>query len=636
MDKRILLLILLLWLIKPIGAQDFMHAAVFIPDTLKQNADAVIRFHNTEITRLSAGKAKVTVQYAVTVLNKNGQSDAWLAVYYDGHRKVKHIKGRYYNAMGFKIDKVENDDIKDYSSYPDFTFFSDSRVKSIKPVMNQYPYTAEYEYELQLDGLVGFDVWMPVRAQGISLEKAGLVFKSDADLPVRYKAENAEFDFQETDDGGKITYQWKIQHIPAYEQEPFMPPLLSILPYVMLAPVAFKYDETRGNFENWENYGQWVNELLQDRDNLSKEAQEKILNLVGDDDDIEERIRKIYGYVQQNTRYVNISLGIGGFQPLKAMDVDNTGYGDCKALTNYTKALLKLAGIESFYSEIGNGKERAELFPDFSSINQTNHVILCVPAGDDTLWLECTNQNIPCGYVGAGNANRRAVLVTGGGGRLVNTPRYNEPDNLTLTTVQADINEKGNLNCSVIFDYKGLACDKIYYLMNSSAREQKEWLLSYLLPDQVIIEDYAFLDTFADIYSNRLNLKITAENYTTVIGRRMMVEPNIFNQYISGITKRPDRRFDLFVQQGYTEIDTAVIGMPELYRIEYLPENVSVVCSLGNYSISYDTAGENLHVARSLVIKQGTYPKESYDEVHAFFNTIAENDTRKVVLIRKE
>ena len=62
--------------------------------------------------------------------------------------------------------------------------------------------------------------------------------------------------------------------------------------------------------------------------------------------------------MQSRTRYASIQLGIGGYKPAPAMEVSEKGYGDCKGLTNYMSALLKEAGITSYYTWVKSGANR--------------------------------------------------------------------------------------------------------------------------------------------------------------------------------------------------------------------------------------------------------------------------------------
>lgn len=80
-----------------------------------------------------------------------------------------------------------------------------------------------------------------------------------------------------------------------------------------------------------------------------------------------------------------------------AKDVDRLGYGDCKALTNYTRALPQVVGVPSYYTIIYGDRQRRDLHQDFVSM-QGNHAILAVPVKDQIYWLECTSQVHPFGF----------------------------------------------------------------------------------------------------------------------------------------------------------------------------------------------------------------------------------------------
>src|SRR5690606_4540730 len=103
--------------------------------------------------------------------------------------------------------------------------------------------------------------------------------------------------------------------------------------------------------------------------------------------------------------------------------VEKTGYGDCKALSNYMVALLGSVGIKGYYSLIMAGENFTPLQTDFPS-SQFNHVVVAVPNGSDTLWLECTSQTQPFGYLGSFTDDRYALMILDDGATLVKTGSY--------------------------------------------------------------------------------------------------------------------------------------------------------------------------------------------------------------------
>ncbi len=97
----------------------------------------------------------------------------------------------------------------------------------------------------------------------------------------------------------------------------------------------------------------------------------------------------LYNYLQQNSHYVGIQLGIGGWQTYDAIYVATKKYGDCKALSNFMISLLKEAGIKAHAVVIEAGEDQKDFDKDFAH-DPFDHVICCVPLDKDTIWLECT------------------------------------------------------------------------------------------------------------------------------------------------------------------------------------------------------------------------------------------------------
>ncbi len=602
-----------------------------VNDSLKLHANSVYRFYNIQYERTSVGKVTEKVHYAITVLNKNGKSNAVLRIPYDKFTVVRNIKGTFYNAIGMQIDKLKKSDIKDYSSYQDFVLFSDNRLKYASPAANTYPYTVEYEYEVETNDLVGFDSWMPVDGYNISLENAKLTYITPIDISIKHKELNYDFGFQQSKTGGKNILTWQVNNIKAYRYEPMSPPAFNYFPVVLLSPNKFEYDGTHGDFSSWNSYGKWTYSLVKDQDQLPPETVAKIRSMVDTIPDIKNKVRQIYQYMQSRTRYVYVFLGIGGFQPFSAYDVDKYGYGDCKALSNYTKSLLNAAGIPSYYTEIGHGSNQKIRFPDFASANQTNHVILFVPLKKDTVWLECTNQKIPFGYIGAENSDRYALVISDEGGKLVKTPTYRAEDNRKISVSDIDLDENGNIKFNTSTVFEQCEYENIFGYFYDSNKEQKDDLLKSLPFHNVSLTNFDIEDESGDKARGILKLSGHSDNFGSLSGDRMFVKWNVFNR-LENIFTDKQRKEAVYIPVGHTETDTVTINLPPGYDVEYIPDNYAISSVIGNYHAEVYKKDNKLQFTRYYRLNNGQFDQSDYSEITLFMNKIADYDAGKVIL----
>jgi len=166
---------------------------------------------------------------------------------------------------------------------------------------------------------------------------------------------------------------------------------------------------------------------------------------------------------------VSVQLGIGGWAPMLPEDVDRLGYGDCKALTNYTKALLDSQNIISYYAVVFGGEERKDLNSQFATM-QGNHVILNIPQKEEDVWLECTSQTTPFNYLGDFTDNRNVLLIKPDGGEIVKTKTYSFSENLKETYTKIVLNETGDFMANMERRTGGVPYGNMYHL----TRETKE------------------------------------------------------------------------------------------------------------------------------------------------------------------
>lgn len=614
---------------------DLVYPSFLIPDTLKANANAVIRNLECTLRINSDNTAHYSIFNATTILNESGDNYGIFFAFYDDLVTVGGISIKIYDRFGKLVEKVKFSEIKDYSAGAGFSLYEDDRIMVYVPVIKSYPYTVVSTVTYDFNGFLQFPRWQPQTSPDVSVEKASLFIRTQRNQKVRWHQRNINAEPEVLSDGSTEELTWKLSTIPAFKRVVFQPPMEKITPSVIVAPTDFSYAGYKGNLSTWHNYGEWINELLLERDELSEETVLKINSLVAETSDTIEKIRIIYDFVQEHTRYVSIQYGIGGFQPFKAKVVDEVGYGDCKALTNYTRALLGCMGINSNYTLVNAGAHADDIIPDFTS-QQFNHVILHVPLAADTIWLECTSQNIPFGYLGKFTANRTALAITDTGSRLVRTKSYDTHPGVTSCKGIIEIDNNGNGNANLDLSYTGLNYDDISFIIHDDKESQKKWLYKNFYISNATIEQFSVSDNPEMIPSATISLSLNLNKYAGKSGKRLFIPLNKIDALTNTPPDNDKRKFDIFIRNKYVEIDSVEFVIPNGYEVEHHPEMIELDSRFGSYSTNISVNNQQVSYCRHLKINKGTYPASAYEELYEFYKSIVKSDKAKLVLIAKE
>jgi hypothetical protein len=616
-------------------AQEF--SAATIPAELRGKAHAVIRNHEMEFYVKDIGEAVMKIKATITILDEKGKDHANIVAFYNKFTKVTNIEARIYDANGKPIKKLKKSDIESFSTSSGENSVDDSYVKVATLAHNVYPYTIDYTYEYIERNMMFYPTWNLIsdRSEFTAVEKASFKVSMPKELGLRYKEQNMLNKVAISADGNRNNYNWSISNLKAVEKEVNSPSLDEIMPAVYTAPTVFKIDDYTGSINSWGDIGKFYTVLNADRDKLPVELTTKLKDLVKNETDVANKVKMVYEYLQANTRYVSIQLGIGGWQTMKAAEVSSKGYGDCKALTNFTKGMLKELGIPSYVAHVRAGENRAEIQADFPSF-QFNHVILCVPIAKDTLWLECTSQTNPFGYLGSFTSDRNVLLSTENGGKLVRTPAYKHNDNQLLRNATIEIKENGEAEADIRTEYKGLQQEIYAAVANSlSSEEQKKWLYKNLSLPSVEIVSFSLNEKKEKlpIVEEKLNLHL--RNIANKSGTRLFITPNILNQHQSLPIVNPNRKMELELDDSYLDIDNILFKIPKGYTVEYLPEPIKIETKFGKYFARVEIKDDIINYNREVSMFKGRHSATTYNEWVDFRKKIVKADKNQVVLVAK-
>ncbi|MEM7556820.1 MAG: DUF3857 domain-containing transglutaminase family protein [Cyanobacteria bacterium P01_A01_bin.84] len=612
-------------------------AVSHIPEELKKNANAVVRLDEMRIHLISTRKMFYKVREVVTVMNRLGNNHARTRVYYDKEKRIKNIEAYIYDGFGREIEHVKRKDFQDVSAADGFSLYTDDRLLTYTYTPVQYPYTVEFTYEVETSDTGVFPSWYFLSGYLGSVEKSiyAIQYDSEALKPIIKENRLSDLDVSVEEKPGMIVY--KANNIPAIKRESLSPPFSAIVPKLSARLTNFSFKGYEAEVNNWNDMGKWMQDkLLEGRAALSEETKSKARLLVkGVEDDLE-KAKIIYKYVQENTRYISVQIGIGGLQPISAIDVDRVKYGDCKGLSNYTMALLNVVGVKSYYTTVQAGETKEDFEEDFADLIQGNHIILAIPYNDRYYWIDCTSQIHPFGFIGDFTDDRKVLIINDKGGKIVKTTAYLNEDNYQNISAVYSLNEEGGISGDITIKTEGIRYNNRFYLEDETQENILKHYKKYWsnINNLEVKQNEFNNDRDSIVFVEKV--RINASNYATKSGGRILFAANVFNNKNSIPDRYRNRKLPFEIQRGFLDEDEFMIHLPEGYTIEAIPDEQTIENEFGSYQMSARVVNDKKVIAykRKLLIREGAYPKEKYKLYRDFVKATARADNARIVLLK--
>ena len=608
--KRLSFIFILLTILLPISAQK-----------------AVVEDYSTDIICDKLTHAVMHFKKTTTILHESASDFGFFSCTCSKSNQLISFKGQVTDASGNIIRKMKIKDLKktEYSPY----LAIDDYIMYLEYTPSSFPVTVTYEWELDCkDNLVEFPPFCPQTDYNVDVKRAAYHLAAPQELGVRYAFKNISQPAEVyKNKAGAQVISLEMTDIPRVKKIPYTRPIYDRVPIAYFAPSLFVYYETQGSLSNWKDFGMWQFGMLRGRDALPEDIRNEIHQLTDSLGDDRQKVEAIYNLLGKKTRYVAILFGIGGQRPASAIDVCSSGYGDCKGLTNFMRAMLQEVGITSNYTTIST--RNRQLLKDFASVGQMNHVILQVPIKNDTIWLECTNPQLPFGYVHGDIAGHDAIEVSRAGGRLVHIPAYPDSTNLARNQIRLQLDGSGIADIDVSSVFYNLRMESRIPVYKMGRDEQKKAILRMLYAPQAEIDKSEF-KMEGPVLS--LDAHVRSKNYTTATGKRLFVPVCPIRRDTSIPAVDEERLEDFYIETGYCDEDEIIITLPEGSEIEATPSDVIINESFASFHSIIKRKGSQIIITNRLLVKSGTYDKSSYSRFIEFMKRVNTAYGQKVVL----
>jgi hypothetical protein len=598
-----------------------------IADSLKENANAVLRLDEARLEVVSPSKYVLQVHQVVTVLNSEGSSYLRHSLGFDKFYNVGEVAITMYNALGLPVKKYSKKDFEVQAAYDGFSLATDDKVMRLVTPAPSYPCTIDVRYDIKTYSYIELPDWY-INTGGTSTEVFRYIVTVPDALGIRYRSSNFDLAPSVQTQTNKKVYTWEIKNIRAEKTQQGGFKSSTYSKRIEVAPNFFEYDGNSGNFSSWNDFGKWNFALYQDK-SFSEDRKRQINALVANYSKNRDKVAALYDYLKTNVRYVSIQFGIGGYKPFPVKFVDEKKYGDCKALTNYMRYLLDAAGIKSYPALINAGNESPPADPKFPS-SPFNHVILCVPDKTDTIWLECTSNNLAAGFLGTFTENKNALVLTENGGVLTRTPSSKAENNLLAEFTEIHVNDQGGARAVSKSFSTGDIAQEFSEINKMEVDDQKEIFVNHFDYKAGDIFDIASHKDSANGHTMQFNLEFE-RLYAFKAGNKYFF-PQKLNRVFYEDMKDEKRTIDYLFDYPYQKMDTTVIYLPKEFVAEELPPQQEMKTGFADYKKQIVSTQGKITIVTSLSLKQHIIPADQYKIVQAFFAKVKESEEQNIVI----
>lgn len=595
--------------------------------SFSQEHARILDLHTTyTITNLS--DADITKEYRIQINSEHGYEFAYFNDYIDQFREIKKLNMVVYDSQGNEVKKLRKGDALELGLNSKGEM-GDAKLVILDPDYRSFPFTLKVEVELKLKGFLRLPPFIPRDNFNLAVDFARLTVQHDPELHFIYNEANVTP--PEKTEGKMIQRIYSVTQLPHIDKKIRKEDFYALQPKVLIYPENFELGKSTGKNTSWRDFGNWFYDLNDFPYSLTEDTKKFIDGLDKSDD--KELIQNIYEYMQDKTRYVSIQLGIGGYKSMTTEDVEENGFGDCKALSTYMKNMLDYAGLKANYILVNAGTDAPDIDKERPG-NQFNHVYLGVPLKQDTVYLECTSQTAPTDYPGTFTDDRYVLWIEKDNSRIIRSRIYDHEENIQKNEAKVIMNEYGNAYIKINTNNSGVFFDEI--MIYESAPE--DYISNYhkmkFSYKDFVVDNYSYehQERSKPRFDTQYELDIRGLGRT--VGDRQIIPLNMLSP-IDDYVDRSELMEYASIKRGMTIEDIVRVTLPDNYWIYNLPENEKVEGAHGIYTVSAEFDGKELTIKRNITLYKGLYKQERFTQFEEFFDKVKKIENKKLVLNQK-
>ncbi|MGJ8759693.1 MAG: transglutaminase-like domain-containing protein [Polaribacter sp.] len=508
--------------------------------------------------------------------------------------------------------------------YPNLKKGSKSRLKYSQEIKNPRFLTPFY-----------FGDYFPVEQNKVTIiadENVTLEFKE-------FNISDVQITFSKEKKGGKDIYSWTINNQPKYEFESNTPSYKTILPHIVPIITSYKIKNKHkrllgevADLYNW--YYSMVENV--NTEAPSTELVALVSKITADKKTELEKVKAIYYWTQQNIKYIAFEYALGGFIPRESNDVFRKKYGDCKDNSSILYRMLEIAGVKGNLTWIGT-RSIPYTYKEVPTPVVDNHMILSYENNGKTYYLDATGRYIKFGMPTSFIQGKEALVGYGKDFKIKKVPIIAAKENAIIDVTNIKI-ENGRVIGSSEITISGYPKIDIFHTLESGNSETKlkKFYKSVFGKGNNTFQINNFKEKNKYHYDNDfiVDYDFEIKNYAKNLGDEIYINLNLNKEISSYKTdKNRENAIEYEYQKQYNY--TTKLEIPKGYKVDYLPESLTISNDLLVSKITYQVKGNEVIYNHEIELNFLVLSTEQQKEVNKEIQKI-ERNYKEIVVLKKE
>lgn len=427
------------------------------------------------------------------------------------------------------------------------------------------------------------------------------------------------------------------ENIPAFIEEPFMPPAS-----LMKLRVYFYYEQSLKKEDYWKSEGKFWNKDVEEFVGHNRGVSEALAKVISPADSAEQKVRKVYAFVAglENQDYIPERTA----QEEKALELkSNKNAGDVldhhsgthDDLNRLFVSMVRTAGIPASMIWVPDRSETIFL-KDYLSTRQFDAEVAIVTLDGKDVFLDPGSKFCPYGildwrYSGVPGLRQSAKAADYG-----QTPEPNYKQSVTTRVADVSLDEHGMIDGTVNLAFKGIAAMLHRQEGGKTDAEGRKKILEDQLRKILPGDTEVKLVNTPDWDSTETPLIASfhiSGPFAVAAGKRLMLMQHVFQVNEKSRFTATERSNAIYFHIPWQEADEVHLRIPEGMEVESLAPNDAVKLEYAVYQVSQKQEAPNkIFSRRDFIMGAELFPPEKYKEVKGFFDKVKADDDQPALV----